>query len=328
MNLDYTGKIVLITGGTTGIGASITNEFLKKGARVIAVSRHNNQKFKKIRNYEFIKTDLALLSEVNELLITISKKYGHVDILINNAAYNPPEFENFLKIPLLSWENAVKINLTSAFYLTQQFAKLMISNQIKGNIIFIGSLHTNSVRHLPHYSASKAGLYMVMREAAKILAPYGIRVNMISPGSVNSLLIDRRENDKRIPIKFRGLASDISRFLLVLCNNYYSEYIVGSNIIIDGGLSLVNWMDIPFGPSLMKESKTLNVKTVYKIYGKSGAYIYITNNALSRLGITPSIIPTINLKDILNEKAIYHLHFPEELYRNSKYLISLLYGFL
>ena len=111
-------------------------------------------------------------------------------------------------------------------------------------MLFVTSLHAESPRNLPHYSASKAGQTMVMKELARALGPHGIRVNAIAPGAFPGAgfkgspdLVDK------IALKRLGKPEDIAPMAVAILSEKYGAYMTGSTVVVDGGLALYNWLE-------------------------------------------------------------------------------------
>jgi 3-oxoacyl-[acyl-carrier protein] reductase len=123
----------------------------------------------------------------------------------------------------------------------------MIDQGIKGKILFLTSLHAEIPRTLPHYSASKAGMTMVMKELAYGLGRHGIRVNAIAPGAIGggTGVVTDPALARRIPLGRIGTFEDISGMALALLSDRFAGYVTGSTFRVDGGLGLISWFDPP-----------------------------------------------------------------------------------
>jgi 3-oxoacyl-[acyl-carrier protein] reductase len=113
-------------------------------------------------------------------------------------------------------------------------------------MLFVTSLHAETPRNLPHYSAAKAGLAMTMKELARALGPHGIRVNAIAPGAVagGGFQADP-ELAGRIPLGRLGRPEDVAAMALALLSERFAGYVTGTTVVVDGGLGLHNWIAPP-----------------------------------------------------------------------------------
>jgi NAD(P)-dependent dehydrogenase (short-subunit alcohol dehydrogenase family) len=137
------------------------------------------------------------------------------------------------------------VNLRSGFFLGQSIGRHMCTAKVKGRILFMTSLHAEVPRNLPHYSASKAGMTMMMKELARVLAPHGIRVNAIAPGAIPGGGFKSGDMDalqRQIPLGRFGTPEDIAQMALVLLCDRFSAYVTGTTVAVDGGIALQSWM--------------------------------------------------------------------------------------
>jgi NAD(P)-dependent dehydrogenase (short-subunit alcohol dehydrogenase family) len=137
--------------------------------------------------------------------------------------------------------------LRAGFVLGQAAGVHMKANGIKGRILFITSLHAHTPRNLPHYSATKAGQTMLVKELARALGPAGIRVNAIAPGAIpgGGFNADIAAFDKMIPLRRTGTPDDIAATAVALLCDRFSAYVTGTTVAVDGGLDLYNWIPFP-----------------------------------------------------------------------------------
>lgn len=237
-------KVVVITGGSRGIGAEIVKKLAGDKYRVILNYNKSEKEAKKIKedlqknniNIEIFKADVSKRKEVKELIDFVINKFGKIDVLINNAGISQAKL--FTDLTDEDWNNMIQTNLTSAFYCTQEAIKNMISRK-EGLIINISSIWgvTGSSCEV-HYSVAKAGIDGMTKALAKEVGPSNIRVNSIAPGIIdtdmNKAYTDEEIKDiiEDIPLNKIGKKVDIARCVEWLIED---EYTTGQVISINGG---------------------------------------------------------------------------------------------
>lgn len=241
---NITNKVVLVTGGSRGIGATIVEKLAKKGYTVILNYNKSEENAKKIqqelsqigKNIEIFKADVSKREEVKKLIQFILKKYNTIDVLINNAGIAQEKL--FTDITDTDWNYMLQNNLNSVFYCTQETLPTMIHNK-QGCIINISSIYgiTGGSCEV-HYSVAKAGIDGMTKALAKELGPSNIRVNSIAPGIINTqmnknLTKQDIENIKQeIPLSKIGNTEDIAKCVEWIIEDTYTT---GQIISINGG---------------------------------------------------------------------------------------------
>lgn len=178
-------KIVLITGGSDGIGLSIATKFTEQGARVIITGRNEEKLKTAIEKYgiaDYIKNDIQNIENQDNMLDEIIKKYGTIDILINNAGISNHE-NSFMDVTEKGFDDQFNTNFKGAYFLTQKFIKklnLEKDNQNK-SIIFITSERGNQCDYLP-YGLTKVAINSLIEGLSCLYVRNGVRVNGIAPG--------------------------------------------------------------------------------------------------------------------------------------------------
>lgn len=233
-------KVVVVTGGSRGIGAEIV-KFLAKLDYKVVLNYNKSESYaqdvkKELNNVEIFKADVSKKEEANALIDFAIKKYGKIDVLINNAGIAQTKL--FTEITDEDWKNIIDTNLNSAFYCSREAVKNMIHNK-SGLIINISSIWgiTGASCEVA-YSTSKAAINGFTKALAKELGPSNIRVNAIAPGIINTemnsyLSENELKNIKEeIPLEKIGQAQNIAR-----CVNWLIEddYTTGEVISINGG---------------------------------------------------------------------------------------------
>ena len=145
-----------------------------------------------------------------------------------------------------TWQTMRAVNVDSGFHLARELARQLIAAKAAGSFLFLTSLHAGTPRNLPHYSTSKAALSMLVKELAKTLGRFGIRVNALVPGAiVAGGFVADPSLAKHIPLGRLGRGEDLAPMALAVLSNRVSSYVTGAAIVVDGGLSLTNWFEPP-----------------------------------------------------------------------------------
>ena len=238
-------QIVLITGGSKGIGKEIAKQFFNCGASVYTTSRSEKKLIRGSHKDNFIKNlkiDFSNKKEINKF-ISIIKKFKRIDVLVNNAGIN--KVDNVERINEVDWDLIQKINLKTPFLMIKNISPIMKKNKY-GKIINISSIFSEiSKSKRAAYSAAKSGLNGLTRASAIELAKSNILVNSVSPGFVKTSLtkkiLSKQEIvklEKLLPIGKFANTKDISSLVLFLSSKS-NTYITGQNIVIDGGYTII-----------------------------------------------------------------------------------------
>lgn len=241
-------RVVVITGASNGIGEGIVRYLSKYDYNIVLNYNTSKDKALKIQNeifekfgkqIEIFKADISKRKEVKELVEFCIEKFKRIDVLINNAGIS--QIKPFTDITDEDWNNIIQVNLTSAFYTSQECLRYMI-NEKNGCIINISSIWGKTGASCEvHYSVSKAGLDGLTKSLAKELGPSNIRVNGIAPGIIdtrmnNDLTKEDIESIKEeIPLEKIGNVVDIAKCVKWLIED---EYTTGQIIGINGGWNI------------------------------------------------------------------------------------------
>jgi NAD(P)-dependent dehydrogenase (short-subunit alcohol dehydrogenase family) len=249
------GKRVLVTGSGTGIGQGVALEFAREGADVAFHYAHSSkgalagvEEARKMGvRAEAFKADFSSVEEAKRLGRAAIDFLGGIDILVNSAGItmNVP----FEKVTVEQFDVLYHVNIRAMFFLTQTCVPYMVKNG-KGVVINMSSIHAfEGMQEHSVYAGTKGAINSYTRQLAVELAPKGIRVNAIAPGSITveshyKVLAnyDPEESGKDIPVGFEGKPRDIGRAAVFLASDD-ARYIVGQTLIVDGGTT--SWM--PFG---------------------------------------------------------------------------------
>jgi len=248
--MDLKGKVAIVTGARRGMGKSHALKLADAGAKVVVsdISQEECQlvvdEIKKNRGEAIaVKCDVTKKGEVENMVKKAVDKWGKVDILVNNAGIC--QFKPFLELTEEEWDRTLNINLKGYFLCAQAAAKEM-AKQKSGVIVNIASVAMGQVGigflNLAHYCASKGGIVAMTEAMALELAPYNIRVNAISPGVIETPMIDPFKADPKameatlaqIPLRRVGKPEEVSNLVLFLASDA-SSYMTGSTVVIDGG---------------------------------------------------------------------------------------------
>lgn len=235
------GERALVTGCSSGIGRGVAKALKAEGAVVLGSDINAPPAEDGI---DFLAADLSKSDGWKGLLDGAVKKLGSISLFVHSASPRRIETDTPLTVTEETWDAMTGVNLRSGFFLAREIGKHMKANKTKGRIILMTSQHRNTPRTLPHYSASKAGMTMVMKELARVLAPDGIRVNAIAPGSIpgGGFARDINEMLRQIPLGRSGTPDDIAQVAVAILSERFGRYIVGTTVEVDGGLGLLSWI--------------------------------------------------------------------------------------
>jgi 3-oxoacyl-[acyl-carrier protein] reductase len=248
LNLNFTGKTVLITGATRGIGAAIANDFYLAGASVILTGTNQekidelNKINKKNLRKKYLQADFSENKSLEYFLSEISK-FSRIDVCVNNAGVNRIDYIN--ETALDDYDFVTKINCHAPFAICRTVSQMMI-NQNYGRIINIASIWgivTKKKRSI--YSLTKSGIIGLTKALSADLAPYNILVNAVSPGFTITELTESTNTEiellniaNQIPLKRLAQPEEIAKVVLFLSSDL-NTYITGQNIAVDGGYTIV-----------------------------------------------------------------------------------------
>ena len=246
---ELSGKVALVTGGSRGIGAGIALALGDSGAKTVVNYVLRREKADEIVDHikknggeaVSFQADVSQKDQADSLLDFIGSTFGGVDILINNAGIH--QHLTIDQLSLEDWDNVMTVNMDSAFLLTKGVLPYM-KEKGWGRIVNMSSLSGFAGTTVEcHYAASKAGLIGLTKATALEVASYGITVNAISPGSIETDMLDlKSEEDRRrrvapIPVGRIGQPEDIAHAVLFLVSPKAS-FVTGETIHVNGGQGL------------------------------------------------------------------------------------------
>jgi glucose 1-dehydrogenase len=242
-----TERLALVTGGARGIGYACAEALKEDGYDVILCDIDADgvaAAAERLGAVAGIACDMADADAVLAMFDRIEAEHGRVSALVNNAGVAMPG--DFLDYDLAAFDAVIAINLRGTFVATQRAAKTMVANGIKGAIVNMSSINAQlAIPAIPAYCASKGGVMQLTKVAALALAPKGIRVNAVGPGSIDTDMMAgvnaNAEALKRVlsrtPLGRVGSAREIGDVVAFLCSEKAS-YITGETIYVDGGASV------------------------------------------------------------------------------------------
>lgn len=251
MKLDFKGKNVLITGAQRGIGKEIALGFARSGANVLVNYPFEAERSAAEDTVEqiqaegvsalMVQADVRSGEEVDQMVETMIKSWGSIDILINNAGITKDKL--LIKMSDEEWQSVIDINLGGTFRCSRRVSKEMMSKRY-GRIVNISSvmgLQGNAGQS--NYAASKGGIISFTKSMAKEFGARNITVNCVAPGYISTAMTTvlpdavRQSFIQRVLIKREGSPEDIMNAVLFLASDQAS-YITGQVIVVDGGLTL------------------------------------------------------------------------------------------
>lgn len=243
--MDFSGKTVVVTGSTRGLGKAIAEKFAQSGANVVlngtsqTVFKTEEEFRQKGYSVKAVEGDISIPEKAQELINMAVKTYGTVDVLVNNAGVIRDKL--MMKMSVEDWDTVLDINLKGAFLCTKAITKLMMKKR-QGCIINITSVvGVMGNAGQANYAASKAGMIGFTKSVAKELGAWGITCNAIAPGFIETDMSDQLSDEIKerylavIPLKRAGTPSEVADAVCFLASEK-AKYITGQVIHIDGGM--------------------------------------------------------------------------------------------
>lgn len=249
--MKLTGKNALVTGSNQGIGQAIALRLAEEGADLIIdyvthpeTAEETVQMIRKLgRRAVAVQGDISKVVDTQRMIAESVEALGGLDILVNNAGVE--RHASFWEVTEADYDLVLDINLKGAFFTTQAFVRHRMEVKQPGKVINLSSVHEDlPFPHFTSYCASKGGMKMVMRNLSIELAPYGITINNIAPGAIETPINTALLHDaaklkallENIPLARLGKTSDVAGVAAFLASAD-ADYITGTTIVVDGGLT-------------------------------------------------------------------------------------------
>lgn len=259
----FIDKVVLVTGGAGAIGSAAVRRFAAEGARVAILDRDGTRAAalaEEIAGADgdalAVTADVGSERDVDDAVREVVSRFGRIDVLFNNAGVSgkvAPVFE----LSVEDWDDIVRINLRGIFLVQRAALRAMIEGRTKGNVVNMGSSMAgwDVLSGGAGYAASKHAVLGLTRIAALDAAPYGIRVNAICPGVIETRLgVPAGDDDAyragirrfadRIPLRRIGEPEDVAAAVAFLASDE-ARHVTGVGWLIDGGQTLQSWANAP-----------------------------------------------------------------------------------
>lgn len=245
----FNNKLAIVTGGNSGIGYAAAKELIAQGANVIITGRRKEAVEKaaaELGAIPFI-ADQSSLEDIELLKSEVERQFGKIDILFINAGVTG-SIMPIKNMDVENFDQVMNINFRGAYFTLSKLTPLLYEGS---SVIFLSSIVASTYKpNSSVYQASKAALNSIAKTAAAELAPKKIRVNMISPGPIQTEIMSKAGLDKetlknlnnnltaQIPLKKMGTAEEVAQLVTYLVDNSISGFITGTEIVIDGGITL------------------------------------------------------------------------------------------
>jgi len=245
----FDGQVALVTGATKGIGHAVAVDLAKAGATVLVNYRRDAERAKQaleaVAEHQpdaaLIQGDVADPADVARMFSQIRSDYGRLDAYVNNAGVTADGYAVMMGDS--KWRSVIETNLTGAFLCCRAAGRLMV-RQKSGAIVAIASTSgINAPAGQANYAASKAGLLAMVRVLAKELGGYGIRVNAVIPGFVDTAMTRTMPQEtlnqhlERVPLARIGQPKDVASVVRFLLSVEQAGYVTGASIVVDGGMT-------------------------------------------------------------------------------------------
>ena len=247
LSFDFSGRVAIVTGvaSARGIGRAILRGLAQSGAQVAGCDIDDDglaEVERELPQAFVMNVDVSDKQQVSEFVGQVAARYGRIDLLVNNAGIAP--FCPIVDLDETTWDKTFDTNVKGYFLFAQAVGRQMIEQGSGGKIVNVTSVSVHkSGEHKVHYCASKAAVGSFTKGLAIEFARYGIRVNAVEPGSVDTLIVKDdylaglmadMQVDPGLPINRLAEGRDLVGAALFLCSEA-AAYITGASIMVDGG---------------------------------------------------------------------------------------------
>ncbi|MCX7594819.1 MAG: glucose 1-dehydrogenase, partial [Fischerella sp.] len=244
------GKVALVTGSSQGIGQAIAVRLAQEGADIAINYRSHPEGAKETlskveatgRSGYIIQADMGSVSEVRRLISSSIEHFGKLDILVNNSGIE--KHASFWEVTEADYDSVLNVNLKGVFFATQAIVHHLMKTKRPGKVINISSVHEElPFPHFTSYCISKGGVKMMMRNLAVELGSFGITINNVAPGAIETPINKRLLNDpgkldallNNIPLGRLGKPEDVASLVAFLASPD-ADYVTGTTLFVDGAL--------------------------------------------------------------------------------------------
>jgi 3-oxoacyl-[acyl-carrier protein] reductase len=249
---DLKTDAALVTGAGNGIGRAIAQALVGEGVRTVFADLDEARLAAAIATSPKPELavpwagDLAEHKGCGALLAHAQSSLGLITHFVHSAAPPRREKDHALAVDDETWGRMRAVNVDAGFHLSRKLARSLMAAKSPGSFLILTSLHAGTPRNLPHYSTSKAALAILVKELARTLGRYGLRVNALVPGAIAAGgFVADPSLARHIPLGRLGRSEDLAPMALAILSNRVSGYVTGASFVIDGGLSLMNWFEPP-----------------------------------------------------------------------------------
>ena len=240
------GKVALVTGATKGIGLAVAQDLARAGATVLVNHRSDPERAQRAlhevgSNAQLVRGDVTRADDVEAMFRQIRAEHGRLDLFVNNAGVTADGYA--LMMGDSKWQRVLDTNLTGAFLCCRAASRLMV-RQRRGSIVVVSSTSgVNAPAGQANYAASKAGLQAMVRVLAKEVGEYGVRVNAVVPGFVDTAMTrtmpaqQLADHLAHVPLRRIARPEDVTGPVRFLLDDTQSGYVTGAAVVVDGGLT-------------------------------------------------------------------------------------------
>ncbi len=248
----FEGKVALVTGGSSGLGAATALQFAREGARVVIAARRSEQGESVVQQIAalgsealFVRTDVSRASDVHAMVQAALARFGRLDCAVNNAGISGPVRKPVADVEEAQWDALMNVNLKGVWLCMKHEIPAMLA-QGAGAIVNVSSIYGTKPSDLGHatYSASKFGVIGLTQSAAIDYAQVGLRINAVAPGFTRSEMVNpdlpaaaesyRLIATKHSAMKRLGHADEVASAITWLCSDA-ARFVNGAVLTVDGG---------------------------------------------------------------------------------------------